>query len=420
MLRPLFFSLLVLALIGDARIFLFVANRVVFGSHREEKAKLHWLLYAVPPLLLFLTLLFWPLHAWIRDIADNRLVERITPEPVERVLWSLFWAKVGSAWLFIAAGVGAYWILDRLRTLKLGKPVIAGTRTLPSEIIHAKQRAIDREQQPSMLHRVARALGAHNDVYDIEVTRHEIEIETLPSSFDGYRIAFLTDTHVAPFLRRELYRGVVQQVLRFDPDLILLGGDFVTWEKHIPLMAEVLLTDLAARDGVYAVLGNHDYWANPKSVVETMTAHGVQFLINRSTVIRRGGEAIFVGGIDEVYRGEPDLEATFAGMDAHSPRIVVSHHPDIVDTIDEQRIDLLVCGHTHGGQIRFPFFGSVVVPSKHEARYASGFQRVRNVLLYVSRGVGAIPPLRILCRPEVATFTLCRANSPRSGPSSSA
>lgn len=420
MLRPLFFSLLVLALIGDARIFLFVANRIVFGSHREEKAKLHWLIYAVPPLLLFLTLLFWPLHAWIRDLADNRLVERIAPEPVERVLWSLFWAKIGSAWLFIAAGVGAYWILDRIRTLKLGKPAIAGTRTLPSEVITARLRAVDREKKPSMLSRIARALGAHNDVYDIEITRHEVEIASLPPSFDGYRIAFLTDTHVASFMRRDFYREVVRQVLRFEPDLILLGGDFVTWERHIPLMADVLLTDLTARDGVYAVLGNHDYWANSKAVIEAMSARGVQFIVNRSVAIRRGDDVISLGGIDEVYRGEPDLEAAFARMDPNVPCLMVSHHPDIVDTIEEQRIDLLVCGHTHGGQIRFPFFGSVVVPSKHEARYASGFHRVRNVLLYVSRGVGAIPPLRILCRPEVATFTLCTPNSPRSGPSSSA
>jgi predicted MPP superfamily phosphohydrolase len=71
-------------------------------------------------------------------------------------------------------------------------------------------------------------------------------------------------------------------------------------------------------------------------------------------------------------------------------------------------VDLLVCGHTHGGQIRFPFFGAAVVPSKHEGRYASGFHRSGKVLMYVSRGIGAIPPLRILCKPEVATFTLRR------------
>ncbi len=420
MLRPLFFSLLVLALIGDARIFLFVMNRLVFGAHREEKSKLHWLMYAVPPVLLFLTLLFWPLHAWIGALADNRLVERFTPDRMESILWSLALAKIGSAWLFIAAGVGAYWILDRIRTLHMPAPAVAGTRTLPSTIIKARQRVPEREQQPSLISKVARALGAHNDVYDIEVTRHVVEIGNLPASFDGYRIAFLTDTHVASFMRRDLYRAVVAQAMAFDPDLILLGGDFVTWEKHIPLMAEVLLTDLHARDGVYAVLGNHDYWANPDKVVATMSDRGVRFIINRSVAIRRGDDLISLLGIDEVYRGTPDLDAAFSRVDPHVPTLGLSHHPDIIDLLDDRKLDLLVCGHTHGGQIRFPFFGSIVVPSKHEQRYASGFHRVRDVLMYVSRGVGAIPPLRILCRPEVATFTLCRPDSPKCGPSSSA
>ena len=421
MLRPLFFSLLVLALIGDARIFLFVINRLVFGSHREEKSKLHFLLYAVPPLLLFLTLLFWPLHAWIRDLADNRLVERITPEPVERVLWSLMWAKVGSAWLFLAAGVGAYWILDRIRTLHLPKPQVAGTETLPSTIIKARVRSPERDSQPSLFSKIARAVGAHNDVYDIEVTRHVVEVPNLPASFDGYRIAFLTDTHVASFMRRDLYRQVVAQAMAFDPDLVLLGGDFVTWERHIPLMAEVLLTDLEARDGVYAVLGNHDYWASADGVVAAMTARGVRFLINRSIAIRRGPDSIHLLGIDEVYRGEPDPDEAFASTDPRGTVLGLSHHPDIIDLLDGRRLDLLVCGHTHGGQIRFPFFGSVVVPSKHEQRYASGFHRAGEVLMYVSRGVGAIPPLRILCRPEVATFTLrCPPSSPKSGRPSNA
>ncbi|HYO78119.1 MAG TPA: hypothetical protein VE010_16790, partial [Thermoanaerobaculia bacterium] len=111
MLRTLFFSLLILALVGDARVFFFVANRIVFGSHKEEKPPYHWMLFAVPPLLLVLTLLFWPLHQWVQVVADHRLVERITPEPFEDIVWSLALAKIGSAWLFIAAGFGAYWIV---------------------------------------------------------------------------------------------------------------------------------------------------------------------------------------------------------------------------------------------------------------------------------------------------------------------
>lgn len=398
MLQSLFFVLLTLALFGDARVFLFVMNRLVFGSHRHEKSPWTWLLYAVPPVLLFLTLLFWPLHGWIRDIADHRLVDRITPEALERAVVSVRLAQIGSAWLFIAAGIGAYWIVDRFRMLLRGRAEVPGTRRLPSQIIKLRKAHIPFAS--------LRRLGAHNDVYDLEVTRHEVTVPDLPVSFDGYRIAFLTDTHVASFMRRAFYREAVDQTLRFQPDLILLGGDFVTWERHIPLMAEVLLTGLEARDGVYAVLGNHDYWAGADNVLAAMTARGVRFLVNRSMVLRRGEDQLALVGIDELYRGTPDVDATFALVDPKAPCIGVSHHPDIVGLLEGRRLDLLVCGHTHGGQIRVPFFGSIVVPSKHEARYASGFHRAGQVLMYVSRGLGSIPPLRILCKPEVATFIL--------------
>jgi predicted MPP superfamily phosphohydrolase len=401
MLRPLFFVLLTLALIGDARVMLFVMNRIVFGGHKEEKAKLHWLLYAVPPLLLFLTLLFWPLEGWIRELSDTRVVDQLTPERVERAIASPALAKLGSVWLFVAAGIGVYWIVDRFRMLVVRRSPVPGTRTLPSDVVKLRKAHIPFAS--------LRKLGAHNDVYDIEVTRHEVTVEDLPASFDGYRIAFLTDTHVASFMRRGFFREVVAQTMRFQPDLILLGGDFVTWERHIPLMAELLLTDLSAPDGVYAVLGNHDYWANADGVIAAMTSRGVRFVVNRSVTIQRGDDRIALAGIDELYRGTPDINAAFALVDPRIPCLGLSHHPDIIELLGDRRVDLLVCGHTHGGQIRVPFFGALVVPSKHEGRYASGFHRKGGVLLYVSRGIGAIPPLRILCKPEVATFVLRRS-----------
>jgi uncharacterized protein len=394
--HTIFFILTAFALLGDARIFLFIMNRVVFGDHREERSPWKPLLYIVPPVLLFLTALFWPLHRWMTWLMERPLIEQVTPDFFERLYWIIPLAKLGAAWLICAACVGAYWIVDRI--YRNSNPErVQGVRDLEPEVIRLRK-----AHMPIAL---LRRLGAHNDVYDIEVTRHEVFIDDLPAAFDGYRIAFLTDTHVAGFVRREFYRQIVVQTNLFNPDLILLGGDFVTWRKHIPLMADVLLTDLRARDGLLAVLGNHDYWANGEEVEAAMTAKGVKFITNTSHVIRRDGAELPVVGIDEVYRGEPDVEAAFANVKP-GPCIGVTHHPDLVDQLDGRRVDLLVCGHTHGGQIRFPFFGPLVVPSKHEGRYAAGFRRVGGVLMYVSRGIGAIPPIRILCRPEVATFTL--------------
>lgn len=395
--HAIFFVLVLFALLGDARIFLFIMNRMVFGSHRQEKSPWGWLLYTVPPVLLFLTVLFWPLHRWITWLMSREVVERFTPDRVEKLIWMIPLARLGAGWLLVAAGVGVYWIVDRIRLNMRGEPRLKGIRDGGSEVIRLRKAHVPIA--------VLRALGAHNDIYDIEVTRHEIFIDDLPPSFDGYRIAFLTDTHVAGFVRRQFYREVVAQVTRFDPDLVLLGGDFVTWNRHIALMADVLLTDLTARDGVLAILGNHDYWAGAAEVRTAMEAKGVRFIVNKSVTVTRDGHELPVVGIDEVYRGEPDIEAAFAAV-KRGPAIGVTHHPDMIDFIEDRRLDLLLCGHTHGGQIRFPFFGAVVVPSRHEQRYAAGFQRVGGVLMYVSRGIGAIPPLRILCRPEVATFTL--------------
>lgn len=376
--RAVFAVFVLFALLGDARIFLFVLNRVVFGSHRQEKSPWHFLMYTVPPVLLLLTTLFWIVPRWL---------DRPHEAPAL--------AAIGTAWLIIAAAVGMSWVLDRVRVLAFAQQQLTGIRDEPPEVI-----ALRRAHIPFAF---IRRLGAHNDVYDIEVTRHEIFIDDLAEALDGYRIAFLTDTHVASFMRRSFYREVVAQVQRFDPHLVLLGGDFVTWNRHIALMAEVLLTGLEARDGVFAVLGNHDYWAGAEEVTRAMEARGVRFLTNTSVTL-----PLQVIGIDEMYRGSPDVGKAFAGIDANAPCIGLSHHPDIIDLLGSRRLDLLVCGHTHGGQIRFPFFGPVVVPSRHEGEFAAGFHRVRNVLMYVSRGIGSIPPLRILCRPEVATFVLRR------------
>src|SRR6266513_919419 len=200
--RLIFAVFVIFALLGDARIFLFVLNRVVFGSHRQERSPWHFLMYIVPPVLLLLTGLFWIVPRWLDPPHE-------TPEL----------AAIGTAWLIIAAAVGMSWVLDRVRVLAFPQQQLTGIRDEPPEVI-----ALRRAHIPFAF---IRRLGAHNDVYDIEVTRHEIFIDDVADALDGYRIAFLTDTHVASFMRRSFYREVIAQVQRFDPHLVLLGGDFV-------------------------------------------------------------------------------------------------------------------------------------------------------------------------------------------------
>src|SRR2546430_849276 len=165
MVRAIFAAFVILALLGDARVFLFAINHLVLGSQREEKSRWRWLLYAAPPLLLGLTALFWPLNQWIERLLETRAIERITPHRLEEIAWSLALAKIGAAWLIVAAGVGSYWILDRIRVNVLGEPPVEGVRTLESQVIRHRRSRVP--------------LGWLNEVYDLEVTRHEVLIDDL-------------------------------------------------------------------------------------------------------------------------------------------------------------------------------------------------------------------------------------------------
>src|SRR3981081_2624885 len=121
MIRALLVFIVLLAPLGDARIFLFILNRVVFGDHRQERSPYNFLIWALPPLLLVLTGLFWPLNLWVERVLTYRLVERIAPERLEDIAWSAALAKVGAVWMIVAACVGLYWIVDRMRELSIVK-----------------------------------------------------------------------------------------------------------------------------------------------------------------------------------------------------------------------------------------------------------------------------------------------------------
>jgi uncharacterized protein len=370
-----------LLLLGYLRMSAFVMNRAIFG-HRDEKPYLQWTAMAIPPLLILLSLTFIPL-----------LLDLYHGDPLRPA------SEFAVGWYLLAVTVALLWIVQRYRVRREGH-LADGTRIVAREIIPLRRAHVR--------NRTLQALGLHNEVYDLDFVQYEVDIEHLPPAFDGYRIAFLTDLHVAAMMRRPLYRTCIEKISNSAVDMLLFGGDFVSFARDIPLMAELMTRDVKVRDGSWAVLGNHDYWADADGVVAALTSRGVRFVVNRNITIRRGDEKIYLIGIDEVYRGRPDMVAAFADVPHDSARIGLSHHPDIIDLLGNRRLDLLLCGHTHGGQIRFPYFGPVIVPSVHEGDYASGFFRERELLMYVSRGVGAIPPVRILCRPELPIFTLRR------------
>lgn len=230
------------------------------------------------------------------------------------------------------------------------------------------------------------------------------------------RAAFLTDLHYGPLIGARSVRAWVQATNALRPDVVLLGGDYLDTDPEgdaTPLLRE--LAGLRAPLGVYGVWGNHDYgsfgrpWAGPGWMRRRDELHrlfaqaGITMLRNEGRAIR---EDLYLGGMDDLTTGDPDLLATLRGAGSQAT-LLLSHNPDVLPDLTGP-VGLVLCGHTHGGQIRLPWVGAPVVPSRYGQRYAMGWvQGAFGTPAYVSRGLGVTGvPMRMLCEPELTLLTL--------------
>ncbi|HEY2806987.1 MAG TPA: metallophosphoesterase [Gemmatimonadales bacterium] len=238
--------------------------------------------------------------------------------------------------------------------------------------------------------------------------RVEIGIRGLGSAFDGYRIAFLTDLHVSPLVPVWWLERAIQAALDLKTDLISLGGDFLDDDaSYIPMLAGIV-RPLHAPDGVVGVLGNHDHYVGAHGVRTQLVQGGVRELYNESVTIVRGAERLVIGGIGDLQSDAIDFHGVFAGVLPETPRLVLSHDPDVFAYWpSEVRLDLMLSGHTHGGQAFLPIIGPPYVPSQFGFRYLAGRFHDQDRQLYVSRGVGSSGvPFRWGCPPELTEVVL--------------
>ena len=244
------------------------------------------------------------------------------------------------------------------------------------------------------------------------VNRQELKLPNLPAELSGMRVAFLSDLHVgSPHWGLSRLHELVQKVNAEQPDLILLGGDYlingVWFGDHVaadPIALE--LGQLRAPLGVYAVLGNHDCWNDGPKVRAAFEAHGVTVLDDEVRPLHFNGKSVCLLGVrDETERlrsARKELELALPGM----PLLVLMHEPDLFDDFDE-RATLTLAGHTHGGQVDLPVLGRRVVPSRFGPRYAAGHIVENGRHLFVTTGVGtSIIPVRFRVPPEIALLTL--------------
>ncbi len=198
-------------------------------------------------------------------------------------------------------------------------------------------------------------------------------------------------------------------MLALHPELILLTGDFVT--RVGSSEAKVLekeLARLSAPLGVYAILGNHDWWSDPAAVAGSLYRAHVTLLNNSNTRLQRAGASLYLAGLEDIYFS-PDLSQTLSGVPVDGPVLLMAHEPVLADmAVKDKRIFLQVSGHTHGGQVRLLGAHPIALP-RYGGKYDAGLFQVGSLQLYVNRGIGVtLPPLRLGCRPEITLYTLGR------------
>jgi uncharacterized protein len=253
----------------------------------------------------------------------------------------------------------------------------------------------------------ATACAGCAEASEFVVERPEVAVANLPVSFDGLRVAFLTDLHHGPYTALPYIVDCVRATLALQPDLIVLGGDYCLREaKFIRPVFEVL-GELHAPLGVYGVLGNHDYAHGISETLAGMRAAGIVELTNRGAWVRRDGEKLRLAGVDDLWRGLPDAAAAFGDATLADACVLVSHNPDFAETLRDRRAGLVLSGHTHGGQVFVPGMRNPFIPSRYGEKYRRGFVDAPATRVYVSRGLGSTGlPVRYNCPPELTLLTL--------------
>ncbi len=251
--------------------------------------------------------------------------------------------------------------------------------------------------------RVVRRLGLQSPV---RVVRHRVAVARWPAGLRPLRIAFASDLHAGPTTHPSLLDEVVRAIEDASPDVVLLGGDYVFMDAREVGALTTRLARLRATPQRFCVMGNHDLWANDARIADDLSGAGFALLRNGSVHLAPPFDHVSICGLDEPWTGSPDPRATFA--DARDVRVLLVHAPSGLLLTGDERFDLALCGHTHGGHIALPGGVPIVSVGPLSRRYPHGEHRLPDgATLIVSRGVGATEsPLRLFADPDVRVVEL--------------
>ena len=245
---------------------------------------------------------------------------------------------------------------------------------------------------------------------EIDVTRVRLPVRGLPAALEGLIACQLSDLHVDRDEDLERLVLAVAEVNAQRPDLVFLTGDYFTgpetMRRYLPGFREAI-SGLEPKVGVFAVAGNHDHWCSVERVNDALHQAGAHVLANESYRVRLHDESLAVVGIDDLWSRRAEPSRAFAGVRPGECTIVLAHNPDTALYARHLNPGVMLSGHTHGGVVRLPFYGSPLKLLRIGKQFYAGLNRYRNFYIYTNRGLGTYwLRIRINCRPEVSRFHL--------------
>lgn len=331
--------------------------------------------------------------------------------------------------IFLANTIGwAYLVLGGLVFWKI-RGLLAGTRRSTQDSdqpINPSRRAFMANSTFGGVAVAAAAAPGYATLiepWSIKTRKYTIPIKDLPPALVGLRIVQVSDTHLGPRIPESFIVQAYQMAMDLKPDLIILTGDYVhDGTKENQRAADLCLPLVKACPmGVLGVLGNHDWWGDGELLSSMLSEAGVRMIDNdrlwidpvtRAVVDADPDNGLAIVGLGDLTDHVVDPSRAFRGVNPQTPRLVLAHNPDTAEIEplirpDAPRIDLMLSGHTHGGQVRIPFLGTPIVPSVHGQKYAGGLVDGPSFRVLISRGVGmSMLPVRVGVPPEISVITL--------------
>jgi len=307
-------------------------------------------------------------------------------------------------WFSLVVGIGSWTWRGMLRR----PPKILRSHHIRS--IHLGRIESEDDRHATTPSKLAHHFVAHlpaNDILKLDVTQRAVDVPRLAPALDALSIIHLSDLHFTGWVDKSYFQEVVRRCNELEPDLVAISGDLIDRASCIEWIPDTL-GKLAARHGVYYVLGNHDIRLDTDRLRKTLNQSGLIDLGGRWIQIDVRGEPVVLAGNELPWIAPAaDLRTSPPRTSDGRPlRIVLSHSPDQIGWAQGQDADLMLAGHTHGGQICLPLFGAVFSASRLGVNYVSGIFYAPPTIMHITRGVSAELPLRLNCPPELSRLVL--------------